>query len=141
MNIPRSYRRLLIAYPKAWRNEYGDIALTALLDVHAATGREHPSVSDRARFFTAGMSRRLNGPPRRPLPPLIAPGHHFDQTNGIIVEREQSAAELASARWSDHEPTATTVRWGWWVADPNRPRHERGATRRSSDSSARRTAR
>lgn len=130
MNIPRSYRRLLITYPRAWRKAYGDIALTALLDVHAATGQVRPSSADRMRFYAAGISKRTARQRRHILPPLIVPGHRFDQTNGMIVEREQTAAELEHTRWHDQESAPATLRWGWRMVDPTRSR-----------SSSRRTAR
>lgn len=109
MSLPRAYRTLLVTYPRAWRHRHGGAMLATLLDAHAAQGQARPSVAERLNFLVSGVIRRTTREGCQVMPPLIAPGHRFDQTNGVIIEREQTAAELMHSRWFDQEPPPTFI--------------------------------
>ena len=46
MSLDRAYRRLLLAYPRAWRDARGDEVLAVLLDGAEARGAARPSVTE-----------------------------------------------------------------------------------------------
>lgn len=119
MSVPLAYRGLLITYPPAWRQKYEQVVVATLMEEDTARGRRHPSLADRMHFFTAGLSRRTRRAMKPVLPPLIAPDHRFDQTNGLIVEREPTVFELVHARWWDQQPPPTFIPVGMVGRRPN----------------------
>lgn len=119
MNVPFAYRGLLITYPRAWRHKYEETVVATLMEADAAQGRRGPAVADRVSFLAAGLSRRTRRAMRPVLPPLVAPDHRFDQTNGLIVEREPTVFELVHARWWDQEPPPTFIPVGMVGRRPN----------------------
>lgn len=119
MRVPFAYRGLLATYPRAWRHKYEETVVATLMEAHAAEGRLGPSLADRLDFLAAGVSRRTRRAMRPVMPPLIAPGHRFDQTNGVIVEREPTVYELVHARWWDQEAPPTFIPVGMVGRRPN----------------------
>jgi hypothetical protein len=62
--LERRYRRLLRAYPRAYRNQHGTEMVTTLLDM-AETGR--PSRGQAWHLVLCGLRQRFRLPARRPL--------------------------------------------------------------------------
>lgn len=54
------FRRLLRWYPRAWRDQNGDILLGTMLDDAERTGRSSPSVLTRLSAFSHGVGTRFN---------------------------------------------------------------------------------
>lgn len=59
MSREQDYRRLLIAYPKRWRDAHGQEALSVLLDTAEARGQHRPSAADAADLLGHGLLARL----------------------------------------------------------------------------------
>ncbi|WP_433381251.1 hypothetical protein ACQPZX_16760 [Actinoplanes sp. CA-142083] len=66
----RHYRRLLWAYPRAYRSRHGDEMVTTLLDM-AESGRR-PGLGLSAHLVLCGLRQRFRLPARRPLAWLAA---------------------------------------------------------------------
>lgn len=64
--LERRYRRLLWAYPGAYRRGHGTEIVTTLLDM-AAAGHGRPSVAQRLHLVLCGLRQRFRLPARRPL--------------------------------------------------------------------------
>jgi hypothetical protein len=58
-DLERLYRRLLAFYPRAFRDEYEDEALTVLLEAAARDGRRRPGLADSANLLTHAVWMRL----------------------------------------------------------------------------------
>ncbi|NES25988.1 hypothetical protein GCE86_26160 [Micromonospora terminaliae] len=61
MSLARRYRRLLLAYPRAYRRERGEEILGLLLD-GAPAGRTRPTLREAADLVRAGLRCRLGRP-------------------------------------------------------------------------------
>src|SRR5688500_2615879 len=56
--LARRYRRLLVAYPHAYRTQRGDELVATLVDV-AEPGRRMPRLGDSVDLIASGLRRRL----------------------------------------------------------------------------------
>jgi len=68
--LERSYRRLLLAYPRRYRRERGTEILTTLLDA-ARPGQRRPTRREAIDLLLGGLRRRL-AIPRGPIPVMAA---------------------------------------------------------------------
>jgi hypothetical protein len=59
MSAERAYRRLLLTYPKRWREVHGEEALSVLMDAAEARERHRPSAADAADLLGHGLLARL----------------------------------------------------------------------------------
>ncbi|MDI6105050.1 hypothetical protein QLQ12_41345 [Actinoplanes sp. NEAU-A12] len=64
--LERFYRRLLHAYPRAYRLQYGAEMVTTLLEM-AAPGQRRPAAADIRHLLASGLRQRFRLPARRPL--------------------------------------------------------------------------
>ncbi|MFR9778566.1 hypothetical protein ACL02O_21265 [Micromonospora sp. MS34] len=64
MSLIRHYRRLLLAYPRAYRRERGEEILGLLLDT-TPPGRTRPTVTGAVDLVRAGLRCRLGRPASR----------------------------------------------------------------------------
>jgi hypothetical protein len=64
--LERSYRRLMLAYPAAYRRRYASEIVTTLVEM-SPPGRRRPPVGDAWHLIRAGVRQRLRLPARRPL--------------------------------------------------------------------------
>jgi hypothetical protein len=91
--LERRYRRLLIAYPRAYRNAYGDEMVGVLMD-SAGPDQHHPSASDALHLLRHGLLSRA-----RRLPTLPGRALRFDSpqwTNAAALFAVVGALLLAA---------------------------------------------
>ncbi|MFC4068506.1 hypothetical protein [Actinoplanes subglobosus] len=69
--LERFYRRLLHAYPRAYRHRYGTEIVTTLLEM-AEPGQRHPKPADAWHLLASGLRQRLRLPAGRPLTRIAA---------------------------------------------------------------------
>lgn len=69
--LERSYRRLMLAYPAAYRRRYAAEIVTTLVEMSPA-GLRRPPLGDVWHLIQAGLRQRFRLPSRRPLPWVAA---------------------------------------------------------------------
>jgi hypothetical protein len=90
--LERRYRRLLLAYPKAYRAERGDEIVGTLLDA-APPDRRRPAVRQAAALIFGGLRVRL-GTQHGPRQPIWRDVLHFVAVMTLAVNTAQWAASL-----------------------------------------------
>ncbi|MFI7081052.1 hypothetical protein ACIBO1_27490 [Micromonospora sp. NPDC049903] len=70
-SLERSYRRLLLAYPRRHRRRHGTELVTTLLEM-AAPGQRHPRAGDALHLIVSGLRLRFRLPAGRPLLAVVA---------------------------------------------------------------------
>lgn len=77
----RAYRRAILAYPRAWRREHGEVMLGTLLDAAEAAGRVVPTLRELASLVAHGLGERLN---RRSARALCLMAAIFAATGSVL---------------------------------------------------------
>ncbi|QKW16715.1 hypothetical protein [Verrucosispora sp. NA02020] len=70
-SLERSYRRLLLAYPRRHRRRHGTELTTTLLEM-AAPGQRRPRAGDAVHLIASGLRLRFRLPTGRPLLAVVA---------------------------------------------------------------------
>ncbi|WP_229074855.1 hypothetical protein [Actinoplanes sp. DH11] len=95
--LERAYRRLLRAYPRAYRRRHGHEIVTTLLEM-AEPGRRRPSRTERWHLIGSGLRQRFRLPAGRPLALVAA----------VLVTLIGGASGAAAGSWTA-ERTSTAV--------------------------------
>ncbi|MEV6923870.1 hypothetical protein AB0M46_05070 [Dactylosporangium sp. NPDC051485] len=98
--LARRYRRLLLAYPRAYRRSRGDELLGALLDA-AAPGRTGPTVREAANLIRHGLRAHLGRPASRTVVVWAV--------LTVVISGVFSAAFATRAGWETARPLPRTA--------------------------------
>jgi len=93
--LERSYRRLMLAYPAAYRRRYASEIVTTLVDM-SPPGARRPPPGDAWHLIRAGVRQRLRLPARRPLAWAAA----------LLVTLVLGAFGAAAGSWAAAQTTA-----------------------------------
>lgn len=117
------YRRLLRAYPPAYRQAHGEEIIGTLLE--ASAGRHLPSLREAAGLIGGGITARIRAATRHPVP-WWADGLHLGILLIALTNLALNLAHLYQHPWNASTPwaigylvlTVALVRGWLWVALP-----------------------
>jgi hypothetical protein len=124
--LERRYRRLLLAYPRAYRRRHGTEIVTTLLEM-AEAGQNRPGRSEAWHLLAGGARQRLRLPTGRPLTVVAAvlvaltvgafgaaAGSWLGARTFAAMPADAELAALARQATAGGEPIVQRVTSPWW---------------------------